>query len=239
MGAAEIFDTASRWVTYQADVHIFTLVGGIPKDPDTIRKWVKARLELADTEVMAIAEETLAAMGWTRVESSEQLDQLVDAVMAADTKGNSFKMDERGELVYEGRCLKAALKEAANALYPGTAKWPGHPGPAVRKGLASWLTERVEVVDRYLPLGRTTPDIAGEQRIKHVSGPQGKRSAVNVVDLVEDVKISARIAVLDDCIPPELWSDLWQYVERGGLGADRARGDGRCELTAWQRIDRP
>ena len=106
----------------------------------------------------------------------------------------------------------------------------------MRKGLASWLVERVEIVDRYLPLGRTRPDIEGEQRIKHVSGPQGKRSAINVVDVCEDVKITFRLKVLDDCVPAALWQQLFEYVEVGGIGADRARGDGRCELTAWSKI---
>ena len=84
----------------------------------------------------------------------------------------------------------------------------------MRKGLASWLVERVEIVDRYLPLGRTRPDIEGEQRIKHVSGPQGKRSAINVVDVCEDVKITFRLKVLDDCVPAALWQQLLRV--RGG-----------------------
>lgn len=236
MPAKDIFGQPTRWVTYHGEHHLFTVVGGIPKDPDTIRKWLKARLELEDTEVMAIAEETIAEMGWTRVESSEQLDQLVDAVMAKDTKGNSFKMAD-GSLVIEGRNLKAAIKEAANALYPGVEKWPGHPGVNIRKGLASWLVERVEVVDQYIPLGRARPDIEGEQRIKHISGPQGKRSTINVVDVCQDVKITFAIRVLDDCIPPALWQELWEYIELGGIGADRARGDGRGELLSWHRVD--
>jgi hypothetical protein len=233
MGATDIFGNKSRWVTYEGEHKLFTLVGGIPKDPDTIRKWLKARLELEDTEVMAIAEETIQEMGWTRVDSSEQLDQLVDAVMAKDTKGNSFKM-ANGQLVLEGRNLKAAIKEAANALYPGIEKWPGHPA-STRKGLASYLTERVEVVDHYINLGRTRPDTEGEQRIKHISGPQGKRSTINVVDICEDVKITFTVRVLDDCIKPELWQEIWEYIELGGVGADRARGDGRGELLSWRR----
>jgi hypothetical protein len=133
--------------------------------------------------------------------------------------------------------MKGGFKEAANACYPGIRKWPGQPGEGMRKGLASYFVERVEVVERYLPLGRTKPDIEGEQRIKHVTVPgQGKRSAINVVDVVEDVKLTATVRVLDDCIAPQLWQELWEYIELGGLGADRARGDGRCELLSWQKV---
>lgn len=234
MPASDLFPNKSRWATYKAEHHLDTLVGGVPKDPDTIRGWLKSRLELGETEILAIAEETIAQMGWTRVESSEQLDELVDAVMAKDTKGNSFKM-VNDELVIEGRQIKAALKEAANALYPGTEKWPNHPGNT-RKGLASYMVERLEVMDRYIELGRKTPDIVGEQRIKHVSGPQGKRSTINVVDLCENVTIEFTLKVCDDFIIPDLWGELWEYVELGGIGADRARGDGRGQLRSWKRI---
>ena len=42
MTASEIFKQPTRWVTYQASLQIATLVGGIPKDPDTIKKWLKS-----------------------------------------------------------------------------------------------------------------------------------------------------------------------------------------------------
>lgn len=246
MGAAEVFGEQSRWATYVAEVQVSTLVGGIPKDPDTIRKWLKARLELDDVEVLALTNEALADMAWAQAEgggvlsphdmTSEQLDQVVDSVLAKEVKGNSFKAVD-GQLQWEGRCAKAAYKEAANALYPGVAKWPGAPA-GTRKGLASYLTERVEVVENYIPLGRTAPDVANENRIKHVTIPgQGKRSTINVVDLVTDVKLTWHTKVLDDCISRQLWSEIWEYLEVGGLGADRARGDGRCELLSWRKVE--
>lgn len=247
MGANEIFGGKSRWTTYRAEYHLDTLVGGIPKDPDTIRQWLKSKLELGETEIMAIADETIAEMGWTAGDlGSEQLDELVDRVMARDTKGNSFKMvdpvtgkpvQKGGVLVIEGRQVKAAIKEAANALYPGTTHWPNWPA-GTRKGLAAYMVERVEVVDRFIPIGRDKPDIIGEQRIKHISGPQGKRSTINVVDVCEDVKIAFTVRVLDDFITSELWGQLWEYVELGGIGADRARGDGRGSLLKWSK-ERP
>jgi hypothetical protein len=236
MAASDIFNQPSRWTTYEAELAVTTLVGGIPSNPDIVRSWLKARLELGDAELSALADQIIEQMAWTRVESAEQLDELLDEVMArSEAKGNSFLM-VGGSLVIEGRQIKAAIKEASNVLYPGITKWPGHPGPHIRKGLTSWLVERVEVVDQYIPLGRATPDIVGQQRVKHVSGPQGKRSTINVVDICLDVKISFTVRVLDDCIPPQLWAELWSYLEMGGIGADRARGDGRSELVAWRKI---
>jgi len=233
--AVDIFAADSRWATYRVEYFVSTIVGGIPKDPDTIRGWLKSRMELEDTEILALANETLAEMGITEP-TSEQLDELTDTVMAKAVKGNGFKRPPGFGLVIERRNIKGALKEAANVCYPGVKPWPGKP-EGIRKGLASYLDERVEVVERYIELGKERPDIEGEQRIKHVSGPQGKRSTINVVDVCEEVKMAFHLRVLDDCFPPEVWAELWEYIEVGGLGADRARGDGRGELLAWQRVD--
>ena len=94
-----------------------------------------------------------------------QLDELVETVMAkTGAKGNGFKV-VNGELVYESRCVKAALVEGTNVLYPGKERWPGHPGDKVQKGLKSYFIERVEIANDYIPLGRSEPDIVGEQRI--------------------------------------------------------------------------
>jgi len=235
MAARDLMNGKTRWATYEVTLHVDTLVGGIPKDPDTISKWLKARLELGDVETQAIVERTLAEMGLEHIDNPSQLDEVIDKVIEESYQGNGFKVID-GKLVWEGRCLKAALKEASNALYPGVSKWPGHPGTNIRKGLQAYLTERVEVVQTYLPLGREKPDITGEQRIKHVTGPQGKRSAVNVVDVCKDVTVTATLKVLDDCIPEELWLQIWEYVEWGGVGADRSRGDGRCSVEDWKRI---
>jgi hypothetical protein len=166
--------------------------------------------------------------------------ELTEAVAQKAVQGNGFKRLD-GQLVWESRCLKAAHKEAASVLYPGGGLPPGAKEPVsgsrARKGLRSFVEERVEIAERYLPLGRTEPDISGEQRIKHISGAQGKLSTINAVDIVTDVTITATLLVLDDCLSPSLWCELWQYVERGGVGADRARGDGRAELVAWERLE--
>lgn len=238
MGTSDIFGGKTRWTTYKGERLLYTLVGGVPKDPDTIKSWLKARLEMGEVEIRAIADETIEAMGWTQEDlTTENLDKLVDEIAAKDTKGNSFKK-VGGGLVIEGRQIKAAIKEAANSLYPGTTKWPDYPGNT-RKGLSAYLVERVEVVDRYIPLGKEVPDIVGEQRIKHITGPQGKRSTINVVDVCEDVTISFTVKVLDDFIPNELWAEIWEYIDLGGIGADRARGDGRGEMLSWAKMPKP
>ena len=71
-----------------------------------------------------------------------------------------------------------------------------------------------------------------------MTGPRGRQSTINVVDrvLTRSSRCSSKCST---SIVPQLWQELWQYVENGGLGADRARGDGRCELLSWRRLDGP
>jgi hypothetical protein len=253
MSANDIFKkTKSDWAVYAGELHIFTLVGGIPKDPETIRKFIKAKLDVGDYELNRITAETIADMGLPDPSelSSEQLNSVIDSVMADKFKGNSFKRID-GQLVWETRCLFAAIKEAMNVLYPGNSKWPGQPEAKIsRKGFEGFAKERIVVKGegrgrQYMYLGKEgpdvenrilTPDVEGEERIKHITGPQGPRSVITVVDVVEEVDVKFEVEVLEDFVAEETWGKIWRYVENTGVGADRARNDGRCELVRWEKI---
>lgn len=237
MTAREIFATAAPdggdgFAYYTAELQVTDrIIGGIPKDPDTIRKWLESRVAGgADLSLQAVIDETTAAM--RERGDNVSWDAILDETTRALEGGNGFKSVPELGLVYEGRCLKAALKEAANVAYPGT-NFPGKP-QGIRKGLMRYLAERVFVEQNYLPLGVEVPD-GTEQRIKHVLTPQGPRSAINVVDYVTRPTITATIAVLDDFLPAEAWGRIWRCAEEIGIGADRARSDGRFELTRWDR----
>ncbi len=231
MGAADIFGT-DRFVRYQAELQVRErLTGGVPKDPETIKKWLKSRLEMEDRALIELATETHAAMVGEDGERPTT-DELLDALSGQVEAGNGFKRMD-GQLVYEGRCLKAGLKEAANVAYPGT-NFPGKPKD-VRKGLMRYLAERVFVEEDGIPLGVDAPTLT-EQRVKHIMTPQGPRSAINVVDIVEKPRLTATIAVLDDCLPAEVWGSIWVALEEIGIGADRARSDGKFDLVRWDRL---
>lgn len=229
MSASAIFGTPDPFTKYRATLLVHgKLVGGIPKDPDTIKKWIESRIkEGHDLALQEVWDETVAAM-----DPDGTFADALDAVTKAMSGGNGFKTVD-GELVYEGRCMKAALKESANIAYPGT-EWPGRPAK-IRKGLKNYLAETVFVVEDYIGLGVSTPT-GTEQRIKHVFTPQGPRSSIGVVDYVENPKLSFHIAVLDGCIKPEVWGRVWATLENNGIGADRARGDGQCELVDWEEV---
>lgn len=231
MGAAEIFGT-SRFVRYRAELQVRErLTGGVPKDPDTVKAWLKSRLEMEDRALIDLANETQAAM-MTQDGARPSADDLLDAVVGQVEAGNGFKRID-GQLIYEGRCLKAGLKEAANVAFPGT-DFPGKPA-GIRKGLMRFLAERVFVEEDGIPLGIGEASWT-EQRVKHITTPQGPRSAINVVDIVEKPRLTATIAVLDDCISPQTWGAIWETLEEIGIGADRARGDGKFDLVSWEHI---
>jgi len=211
------------------------LIGGVPKDPDTIKKWLQARLDLDDRAILELTEETAAAMQAEKGERPSG-DELVEAVARQFEGGNGFKTID-GSLVYEGRCMKAALKEAVNVAYPGV-DFPGKAqfGKGFRKGLRSAFEERVFVDDLYIPLGVDRAS-GTEQRIKHVMTPQGPRSAINVVDYVTKPRLQCTVRVLDDFLPTDAWGRIWQCCEEIGIGADRARSDGKFDLLAWELAD--
>jgi hypothetical protein len=234
MSASAIFGGKTAFTRYRAELQITDrLIGGIPKDPDTIKAWVRARITAGDDlALQQIVDDTVAAMT-AEGGAAPPIDVLLDAVAREMEGGNGFKRIE-GQLVYEGRCMKAALKEAANVAYPGT-KFPGKP-EAIRKGLMRYLAEVVFVEDQHIPLGTDTPS-GTEQRIKHVMTPQGPRSAINVVDYIDKPRITFVVSVLGDCVVPEVWQKTWETLEQIGIGADRARSDGKFTLEAWDRID--
>ena len=126
MSARDIFATETdEFTRYEATLVVRDkIIGGVPKDPDTILKWLRSRLEMEDRAIIELAEETAAAM---QTEAGERpaADELLAEVARKFEGGNGFK-SANGQLVYEGRCMKAALKEAANVAYPGT-NWPGKP----------------------------------------------------------------------------------------------------------------
>jgi len=239
MAARDIFGGvgADPFTRYHVEIQVLgKLVGGVPSSPSVIKGWLKSRLELGDRELQELADKTLAERFPDRQPSA---DELADAIMEETDAVNVNGFKRRpgtGELVLEGRCVKAMIKEAANSAYPGS-DWPSKSRVAkgFRKGLMSALVERVFVVEDYIGLGCDEPT-GVEERVKHVMTPQGPRSSISRVEYVERPLLAFTVEVRDDFLSPEEWRRIWESAERIGVGADRARGDGRFELVTWKRL---
>ena len=234
MAASDIFGKAAAqtYTQYRATLRFKNLiVGGIPSDKSVIEGWIRSRMDLGDAAISELVEQTVTERGVLTP------DEAIEAVMQSELAPsvNGFKRDDNGQLCIEGRIVKAALKEWMNSAYPGT-KFPGKANiEGLRKGLMRYAAEAVRVDDLLIGLGVKEPTMV-EERIKHVMTPQGPRSSINRVEVVEQPEVTFTISVRDDFIPEDAWARIWSVGEAIGLGSDRGRSDGQFELTEWQRL---
>lgn len=249
MSAEQIFAAEFakyKFITrYKVSLQIRDLiVGGIPSDASVIRKWLEARMELDDPALQELLAQTVAERD-TAVSAQEKVDILMKSPQAPSVNG--FKRNENRELCYEGRCLKAAIKEAINSSFPGTDYFGKDqaPGVAKRKGLMATAVERIFVYDTLISLGVKETEISSqpgvppawvEERIKHVMTPQGPKSAISSVEVVHQPTLSFTIGVHDDFLAREAWAKTWARLEDIGIGSDRGRSDGSFDLLAFDRL---
>lgn len=216
------------------------LLAGVPKDPELMTAWLRKNLpDAADEEIERKFVQTLIEMGVDEgamkdADGNLDWDSIVKAseVISGEKKTNGFKMDDDLGLYYEGRCLKAAVKECANVVFSGN-KW----GPT-RKGTKNYFAERVFIEEDVIPLGRTKPD-GVEQIIGHVSSPQGDRSTLTRYEYVEGVTITFNVLVFDDCVSKDQWQTIFDHMCLNGLGAARSQGHGRVSIDRMVKVPPP
>lgn len=237
-GAADIFadvNAGAAITKYHVKMQCRGLiVGGVPSDPSVIRKWLTTRMDLSDTALDELLAETIKARTGPMT-AEEKIDAIVSSEHAPSING--FKRNETGELCYEGRCMKSAIKESANSAFPGTDYLDKGKAPFVspRKGLMSTLAERVFVYDELIGLGVHSPTRV-EERIKHVTTAQGPRSSINLVEVVEKPTLEFTMGVHDDFLSRAAWGRLMVRLEDIGIGADRGRSDGMFDLLEFTQL---
>lgn len=237
MGARDIFGGDTSVARYRVRLQVIDkLVGGVPSSESVIKGWLKSRMDVDDRHLQELVQKTLAERFSDRQPSA---DELAEALLESDAAPsiNGFKrIPDTGELAYEGRCMKAALKEFMNSAFPGV-DWPSKTKVAkgFRKGLMSSAAERVFVEETYIGLGVKEPT-GVEERIKHVPTPQGSRSSINRVEYIHRPLVEFTLKVHDDFLTVEEWGRIWERGEDIGIGADRGRSDGKFELVGWERV---
>jgi hypothetical protein len=147
------------------------LVGGVPANESVIRSWLRTRLEMDDQALEEVVKQTLAERGQSEFKST---DEALDALMEKQetVSVNGFKRDpQTGELMVEGRCIKAGLKEWANSAYPGT-EWPGktNVSKGFRKGLMATLAERAFVQEVFIGTGIKSDEVSAGSRCRKCLG---------------------------------------------------------------------
>ena len=223
-----VFDAAfsTHW-PYRFDLGLYVenLRGGVPNQPDVIRAWLRAKLDLDDTAIEKMVAETMAAR------NIADRDEAID-VVAAETSSNGFKRDGTA-LVLEGRQLKAAIKEAfsvagAAGKIPMQRAWG-----VTKKGLLPFIAEHVMVVEQTIILRDasgnpiTEPDGIEQTQVSTFRGTSFKRE-----EFVTEAWLRATI-VSDWDFKDQVWETMWVTGQLQGLGASRSQGRGRYTVTEW------
>lgn len=209
---------ADIYTRYAGELELTRIVGGIPSNPRVIEGWISSKLGADNAELIA------ERVAQTMIERGIGQDDAVEEVKA-ETKLNGFKKNSRG-LYLEGRCLKSAIREAANVSWPKRS-W----GPS-RKGTRSYWAEHVYVVEDELYLGVEKP--TGIQQ-RFVSVWRG--TGIQYEEYVDNARVSFTVKTdADDIISKDDWAELWTRAENLGLGSTRSQGFGKFVVTKWERL---
>jgi len=127
------FDTyrAKVWkYRFAGEIFIPVIAGGTPSDPRVAEAWIKTKMGLdSEAQIQEMVAKTMVERGISKEEAA--------AEVSLNRHLNGFKRTADGELYYEGRCLKACIKEAVSvAADVGNIKPRGH-GLNTRKGILS------------------------------------------------------------------------------------------------------
>jgi hypothetical protein len=197
------------------------LCGGVPKNPELIAEWIKAKTGYDDKE--------------TEVQTREALDALIDT--ETEKSWNGFPADKEKGLFVWARQMKALFKEAATMLRVTVDK----------RGSKQIFQHGFEIkalngTDR-LYFDKSKPDGFDEGPI-HVQTPQGPRTAIKRVDYVEQVGIVFEIWVLGTHaaetrhVSEETIKTMLRFAQENGLGADRSQGRGKFTVVSFECISK-
>lgn len=230
---------ASFPYTYHGTIEVDILVGGIPSDPNVAKSWLETKVKgvTSDEQIQRLVTETMVER---KVTSDEALD-IVNKLRNL----NGFKKTDRGVLYYEGRQLKAALREAVSvAASVGKIKIQGWGN--TRKWIQGFFPEHVFVLENPLPLRVPGKDPNTDEVIDGVWEPASEPtrvlqqfvhtrfgSSIQYQECVEKAQFDFTV-VTDYMFSDKDWSMIWTTGEMNGLGASRSQGYGTYRVVKWE-----
>ncbi len=231
-----IFDDAQVFKTYRTEIVVRgRLVGGTPKDPKIVERWLRAKTGVSDEEeLLKMTERTLAELG-RQSSTFEDMEEASEKIAnLKQTMG--FKVGEKG-LYIEARQVKAMLKECTNIYFEGV-KWGKRKkatgeGETAGKLARNYLAERVFVAPDKIWLGVSEPS-GIDTFIGHVIGPRGPQSTLAYYEYVDSPRLAFDVQVLNDSIKSEDWPMIWITAQSNGLGAMRSQGFGTFDIVKWE-----
>jgi hypothetical protein len=210
------------------EAEVIGLQGGIPTNPAVIEGWLRTKTGISSDDLLrdAIAE-VMVERGVSEDEATQQVARTRHLV--------GFKRNSKG-IYYEGRQLKAAIKEAASSARANDLL-PAALG-STKKGTLNYIAEHVSVVEDHIPVmvkgsQITEPDEV-EQSFTH--GRFG--SSIKLAETIHVCTLAATIET-DTDFTDDQWAAIWLAAERLGVGANRSQGHGRFTVTKWERLAEP
>ena len=213
--------TKSYPLTFQGELLVKTLVGGVPKDPNIAKSWIESKVKDPDRQrIDELIQQTMVDLNISQAEAVNKVNELKNL--------NGFKKDPEHGLFIEGRQLKAALKEAVSvAVAAGKlemTKWG-----STRKWLTNYFPEHVFVMDERLYVGCQEPAGVFQQLVHTFRG-----SSIQYQEYVEKVSIPFTV-ITDHDFTDKDWAMIWTTGEINGLGASRSQGYGTYQVTRWDK----
>lgn len=224
---------------YNATIEVDTLVGGIPSDPNVAKGWLETKVKgvTTDEQISRLVTETM-------VERKVTADEALDIVNKLRNL-NGFKRTRGGVLYYEGRQLKAALREAVSvAASVGKIKIQGWGN--TRKWIQGFFPEHVFVQEVQLPLRVQSRDPSSDEFLDEVFTPATEPtdilqqfvhtrfgSSIQYQEYVERARFDFTI-VSDYLFSDKEWGGIWTTGEMNGLGASRSQGYGTYRVVKWE-----
>jgi hypothetical protein len=239
---------------FRGRLHIPQLVGGIPFNPNIAKGWIETALkgkENSEERIREMIAETMVELGVSKDEAVEEVNRRKNlngfkrerCRNCPDT--GAFCVEGEHPLYWEGRCLKAAIKEAVSvAVSAGKLEMTGW--GTTRKWLTKFMPEHVFVPEHRLYPVECTCDVEegwGQkdsrilaptdilQQFVHVLG----KSAVQYQEYLENVDIEFTVKT-DFDFTQEQWAMIWTTGENNGVGASRSQGYGTYTVTRWEPI---
>jgi len=212
---------------YACELTVDKLVGGTPTNKKVAEAWLAAKLQTDDQELIQ------RAAAEVMLERNIPLDEAIKFINI-DRNLSGFRFDDVG-LYFEGRCVKAAIKEAANIRWP-KGRW----GPT-NKGTQGFFAEHVFVQEDRLYLNMTRDEF-----IKRAENEDGcgimqsfvhtwRGNGISYKEYVENVKLRFTVAT-DFLFTDEEFGLLWLTGGQQGTGTSRSQGYGRYEVSSWEKL---
>lgn len=214
------FDSDAYPYQYGGTLHVFRMAGGVPNNPKVAEGWLRTKLADKDDLIRDMVATTMVELG---VDAEE-------ATRIVDTKQhlNCFKRLPDGELYYEGRCLKAHIKEAG--CIASAAGKIGNRWGRTNKGIKSYIAEHFFVVEEVLPLGVHEPAGIAQRFISTYHG-----TGIQYEEYVTDVEFDFTVKT-DQKMTKRDWAMIWLTGQEEGVGSARSQGNGRYVLTRWELL---